>query len=235
MKRPRRHAARDGIAILTGDRVLSLAMIVAFSSLLFMSAVWVAELFFVEDVLGRGDVAYGLMFTFWTTGMAIGALAIPRRVAVSAVAATALLAVVVQGAGLALPALVVGYGFFLACSVAGGIAHGVKNVMFRSLIHTHVPEPLHGRAFAAYNGIRNSAELGSVRRRRAPRHGDRPARHDRLGGDRLGARRDRRAAPAAAPQPWLGADRADRGGTRARLKARAPRSGSRPPAGAAAG
>ena len=153
--------ARDGIAILTGDRVLSLAMIVAFSSLLFMSAVWVAELFFVEDVLGRGDVAYGLMFTFWTTGMAIGALAIPRRVAVSAVAATALLAVVVQGAGLALPALVVGYGFFLACSVAGGIAHGVKNVMFRSLIHTHVPEPLHGRAFAAYNGIRNSAELGA--------------------------------------------------------------------------
>jgi MFS transporter len=37
--------ARDGIAFLFRDRVLSLAMMVAFSSLLFMSAVWVGELF----------------------------------------------------------------------------------------------------------------------------------------------------------------------------------------------
>ena len=43
----------------------------------------------------------------------------------------------------------------------GGLAHGLKNVMFRSLIHVRVPDRLHGRAFAAYNGIRNSAELGA--------------------------------------------------------------------------
>jgi hypothetical protein len=43
----------------------------------------------------------------------------------------------------------------------GGLAHGLKNVMFRSLIHTRVPDHLHGRAFAAYNGIRNAAELGA--------------------------------------------------------------------------
>jgi hypothetical protein len=34
-------------------------------------------------------------------------------------------------------------------------------VMFRSLIHVRVPDHLHGRAFAAYNGIRNTAELGA--------------------------------------------------------------------------
>ena len=33
--------------------------------------------------------------------------------------------------------------------------------MFRSLIHVRVPDHLHGRAFAAYNGIRNTAELGA--------------------------------------------------------------------------
>jgi hypothetical protein len=33
--------------------------------------------------------------------------------------------------------------------------------MYRSLIHVRVPENLHGRAFAAYNGIRNTAELGA--------------------------------------------------------------------------
>jgi MFS family permease len=153
--------ARDGVAFLFGDRVLSLVMMVAFSSLLFMSAVWVGELFFVEDVLDRGDVAYGLMLSIWTVGMALGALLLSPRVAAGAVAATGLAAVAVQGAGLALPALWLSFAFFLACSFIGGLAHGVKNVMFRSLIHVRVPERLHGRVFAAYNGIRNSAELGA--------------------------------------------------------------------------
>jgi len=62
-------------------------MVVAFSSLLFMSAVWVGELFFVEGVLGRGDIAYGLMLSIWTVGMALGALMLSPRVAVGAVAA----------------------------------------------------------------------------------------------------------------------------------------------------
>ena len=52
-----------------------------------------------------------------------------------------------------------GYGFFVACAFVGGAAHGVKNVMFRSLIHVRVPAHLHGRAFAAFNGLRNTAEL----------------------------------------------------------------------------
>jgi Na+/melibiose symporter-like transporter len=153
--------ARDGIVFLFRDRVLSLAMLVAFGSLLFMSAVWVGELFFVEDVLGRGEVAYGLMLSVWTIGMALGAMLVSRRVAAGATATGALAAVAIQGAALALPAAFLGLGFFLACMFMGGLAHGVKNVMFRSLIHVRVPDSLHGRAFAAYNGIRNSAELAA--------------------------------------------------------------------------
>jgi MFS family permease len=153
--------ARDGIAFLFRDRLLALAMTVAFASLLFMSAVWVGELFFVEDVLGRGEVSYGAMLSIWTVGMALGAMLLSRRVAVGAVAAAGLVAAATQGAALALPALWLSFAFFLACSFVGGIAHGVKNVMFRSLIHIRVPEDLHGRAFAAYNGIRNTAELGA--------------------------------------------------------------------------
>ena len=153
--------ARDGIAFLFRDRVLALVMTVAFASLLFMSAVWVAELFFVEDVLGRGDVAYGTMLSIWTVGMALGAMLISRRIAPIAVAAAGLVAAATQGLALALPALWLSFAFFLACSLLGGLAHGLKNVMFRSLIHVRVPAHLHGRAFAAYNGIRNTAELGA--------------------------------------------------------------------------
>ncbi|MDP9135788.1 MAG: MFS transporter, partial [Actinomycetota bacterium] len=136
--------ARDGIAFLFRDRVLALVMIVAFSSLLFMSAVWVGEIFFVKDTLGMGDTSYGLFLSVWTVGMALGALLLSRRVAAGAVAATGLAAAAIQGASLALPTLWLAYGFFVACSFVGGLAHGVKNVMFRSLIHVRVPEPLHG-------------------------------------------------------------------------------------------
>jgi Na+/melibiose symporter-like transporter len=153
--------ARDGIAFLFRDRLLALVMAVAFASLLFMSAVWVGELFFVEDVLGRGEIAYGAMLSIWTAGMALGAMLLSRRVAAGAVAAVGLVAAASQGAALALPALWLSFAFFLACSFAGGVAHGIKNVMFRSLIHVRVPDHLHGRAFAAYNGIRNTAELGA--------------------------------------------------------------------------
>lgn len=153
--------AREGISALLSDRTLALIVTVAFVSLAFMSAVWVAELFFVQDVLGRGDVGYGLMFTVWTTGMALGALVLSRRVAAAAIAGAALLAVAVQGLGLALPALWLSYGFFIGCAFAGGLAHGLKNVMFRSLIHLRVPADVHGRAFAAFNGLRNTAELAA--------------------------------------------------------------------------
>jgi MFS family permease len=72
--------ARDGIAYLFADRVLALVMTVAFISLLFMSAVWVGELFFVKDVLELGDTAYGLFLSVWTVGMALGALLLSVRV-----------------------------------------------------------------------------------------------------------------------------------------------------------
>jgi MFS family permease len=153
--------ARDGIACLYRDSTLALVMTVAFGSLFFMSAVWVGELFFVEDVLEMGDVAYASMFSVWTVGMALGAMLLSRRVAVTALAIAGLAAATVQGASLALPALWLSFAFYLACAFVGGTAHGVKNVMYRSLIHTRVPENLHGRAFAAYNAIRNTAELGA--------------------------------------------------------------------------
>jgi Na+/melibiose symporter-like transporter len=153
--------ARDGIAFLFGDRLLSLVMIVAFTSLLFMSAVWVGELFFIEDVLGRGEVAYGVWLSIWTLGMAVGAMLLSHRVAAAAVAAVGLVAAAIQGAALALPAIWLSFAFLLFCGLLGGLGHGVKNVMFRSLIHVRVPDHLHGRAFAAYNGIRNTAELGA--------------------------------------------------------------------------
>jgi Na+/melibiose symporter-like transporter len=151
--------ARDGIVFLLRDRVLALVISVAFVSLLFMTASATAEVFFATDVLGAGDLGYGVLMTAWTAGMVLGATTLPRRVPAAAAATAALVAIAVQGLGLALPTLWLALGFALVAYVVGGAAQGLKNVLIRTLIHERVPERLHGRAYAAYNGLRNGAEL----------------------------------------------------------------------------
>jgi predicted MFS family arabinose efflux permease len=44
----------------------------------------------------------------------------------------------------------------------GGLGHGLKNTGFRTLIHQRVAPDRHGRAFAAFNGLRNTAELAAL-------------------------------------------------------------------------
>lgn len=149
---------RDGITVLFGDRLLALVMTVAFASLLFMTASATAEVFFAKDVLDAGDVGYGALITSWTLGMSLGALVLARRFRM-ALAAGALVGVVVQSLGLAVPTLWLVFVFALAFYAVGGTAHGLKNVLIRTLIHERVPDRLHGRAYAAYNGLRNGAEL----------------------------------------------------------------------------
>jgi Na+/melibiose symporter-like transporter len=151
--------ARDGIVFLLRDHVLAVVVAVAFTSLLFMTASATAEVFFATDVLGAGELGYGAVMTAWTAGMVIGATALPRRVPAAAAATVALVAIAVQGVGLALPTLWLSLAFALFAYVVGGAGQGLKNVLIRTLIHERVPGHLHGRASAAYNAVRNGAEL----------------------------------------------------------------------------
>jgi MFS family permease len=151
--------ARDGALYLARDETLRLVLGVGFVSLLFMTAVAPAEVFFAKDVLGAGDLGYGLMLGAWTIGMTVGGLLLARRVGG---AATALVAIVAQSVGLLVPTLWLVLAWGCMWFVIGGIAHGLKNVLLRSLIQERVPPALHGRAFAAYNGLRNFAEIFSV-------------------------------------------------------------------------
>ena len=149
--------ARDGVVILFRDRTLALVLSVAVVSLLFMSASITAEVFFVKDDLGASDLAFGLVFACWTVGMVAGALAMARRVREHARGALA--AIGVQGFGLGLPTALLSIPFGGVMWFLGGLGHGTKNVLARTLIQERVPARLHGRAFAAYNGLRNGAEL----------------------------------------------------------------------------
>jgi MFS family permease len=110
------------------------------------------------DVLGAGSFGYGLLITAWTLGMAAGAAGLAHRVPATGLAVAALLAIVAQGLGIVGAAVSPVLWTALIGFAVGGVAHGVKNVLLRTLIHEHVPEALRGRAFAAYdcsNAIEN--------------------------------------------------------------------------------
>jgi hypothetical protein len=151
--------ARDGIAFLLNDGVLAPVVVAAFVSLMFMTASATAEVFFAKDVLHAGDTGYGVLMTLWTAGMVIGSTVVASRVPAAAYATAALGAMALQGAGLALPTLWLVLPFALGAYLVGGVGHGTKNVLVRTLVHTRVPDELRGRAWAAYSAGRNGAEL----------------------------------------------------------------------------
>jgi MFS family permease len=157
-----RRRARDGIGFLFADRLVALMVVVVFVSLLFMSASIPADLVYVQDVLGVEDIGIGVVLSAWTLGMLAGSNVVARRVSLGGLAAAAMVGVTVQGLGKFLSPFWLVFGFMVVMYFVGGIGHGLKNVTSRTLIHARVAPERHGRAFAAWNGVRNAAELGAL-------------------------------------------------------------------------
>jgi hypothetical protein len=145
-----------------------------------------------------GDLAYASMFSAWTVGMALGALA-----------SVGLLAATIQGASLALPALWLSFAFYLVCSLVGGTANGQER---------DVPEPRpHPRARPAARPCLRRVQRNPqhrrarrLRRRRPLGRGDRPPWHACL--------RWRAVCPSGHHRPpCTGPVKANRPGNRNRL------------------
>jgi MFS family permease len=154
--------AREGFAFLMRERDVALTLGGAVAALALFSISATAEPFFVTGVLGAGSLAYGILLTSWTLGMAAGSALVGPRITVPRLATAATLAIVVQGLGIAGGAASPFLWLALLGFSIGGVAHGGKNVFLRTMIHERVPEALRGRAFAAYNGARNGAELAAL-------------------------------------------------------------------------
>jgi MFS family permease len=154
--------ALDGFRLVRRDGVLRVTIAAAVGGLLFISASLTVEIFYLKDVVGASDTAYALLVCAWMVGMVCGGTGLARRVPAHLIATAALIALAVQGAGMGvqtawaiLPVAFAGY-------LVGGLGHGAKNVLLRTLLTVRVPEAVHGRAFAAYNAARHTAELGAV-------------------------------------------------------------------------
>ncbi len=158
---PARVRRNGAFSLLLADADVRTAVIAAVAALLFISASMTVEVFYVRDVVGAGGAGYALVFGAWAVGMVAGALTLAPRVKL-ALATGAMLALALQGAGMAASACWPVLAWAMAGYFVGGIGHGIKNVLMRTLIQERVAPEQHGRAFAAYGAARNTAELGAL-------------------------------------------------------------------------
>ena len=157
-----REQRREWTGLLAGDRTLAITLVASIAALLFFTISIAAEVFFASEVLHVGATGYGVLMSAWMLGMVGGAVGLARLVPKRWLAAGALVGVALQGAGLLGAAVGATMALALAGFLVGGVAHGTKNVLLRTLIHERVPDAFRGRVFASYNAARNGAELGAL-------------------------------------------------------------------------
>jgi MFS family permease len=153
---------RRGLAFMTGDRLLLLALVVVWSLILVVAMGNVAEVFLAKDVLGAGDLGYGVLNAAWAAGMVAGVLLVARRLPAVRLAPVLIGAAAVTGLAVVMTGAAPGIVVAVAAYVVGGGANGVENVTMRSLIQHRVPDGLRGRAYAAYAAVASSADLAST-------------------------------------------------------------------------
>ena len=167
----RRHAApagdtkpraRDGVRLLFGGRVLAITLGTGAIGLVFMSASIPGDFAYATHSLGVGKLAFGFVLTAWATGMIAASNLLFGRIPAAAVAAATLVGAAVQGLAKFIAPFWQLYVVMLVAWSIGGMGHGIKNTGFRTLIHLRVDAAHHGRAFAAFNGLRNTAELAAL-------------------------------------------------------------------------
>jgi MFS family permease len=154
--------ARDGLRLLFVDRTVAVTMSAGAIGLVFMSASIPGDFSYATDSLHTGRFAFGLILTAWAIGMIVASNTLPQRIPLAAVATVTLLGAAVQGLAKFVAPFWQLYAVMLVCWTVGGMGHGVKNTGFRTLIHQRVEPARHGRAFAAFNGLRNTAELAAL-------------------------------------------------------------------------
>jgi MFS family permease len=150
--------ARDGFAILRGDRVLApLLAGVAFVVLL-VGMVDVVLVYLVRETLHAGGVWYGVTEASWMAGMvggAVGAGSVrSERGRVRATIAGAAVAC----AGVAAFAVAPVVAILIPISILGGIGNGYAGTCMSTLLVARTPDSARGRISAAANAVLGAAQ-----------------------------------------------------------------------------
>ncbi len=153
-----------GMRILFQDGVLRPLVITFVVFLLALVMINVAEVFFITKTLHSTALMYGLVGASFGAGNIVGAVAASKlKQDDVALAKASLVALIVVSIFVGLIGLVEHVGYLYPILVVMGIAVGLLNVAFTTLMTVRTPETQRGRMFAASNAAFTSAEiLGTV-------------------------------------------------------------------------
>ena len=153
-----------GMRILFQDGVLRPLVITFVVFLLALVMINVAEVFFITKTLHSSALMYGLVGASFGAGNIVGAVAASKlKQDDIALAKASLVALIVVSIFVGLIGLVEHVGYLYPILVVMGIAVGLLNVAFTTLMTVRTPETQRGRMFAASNAAFTSAEiLGTV-------------------------------------------------------------------------
>ena len=154
--------ARDGIRLLFGERVLAITLGTGAIGLVFMSASIPGDFAYATHSLGVGKLAFGFVLTAWAVGMIAASNMLFGRIPAAAVATATLVGAAVQG----LAKFVAPFWqlYVVHAGRVGDRRHGPRH-QEHGLPDADPPArraAQHGRAFAAFNGLRNTAELAAL-------------------------------------------------------------------------
>jgi MFS family permease len=151
--------AREGLVFIAREPLLRVVVPMVGFMVVFAAADNVAEVFFAKEVLGAGDTGYGVLITTWTIGMVIGSTAAGRFLRSELLAPAVVILPIIGGIAVVVAASAAIYPLAVVMFLVGGFANGVELVGMRSLLHRRVPDRLRGRAFAAYYGMVQAAQI----------------------------------------------------------------------------
>jgi MFS family permease len=157
---------RSGERVWLGRTVEPILLVVAGSTglvLMFLSTTTVAQVFFIKDVLGASDTAYGVVGACWMVGMVLAVPVVaPGRSTRSAlvalaVASEAVTGVALFGAGMSSSPVMIGIWYVLA-----GLGSSSMMIAGAALIGLVAPSEARGRVLAVYSTLVNVALVAAL-------------------------------------------------------------------------
>ncbi|GAA5177446.1 hypothetical protein GCM10023322_02140 [Rugosimonospora acidiphila] len=141
------------------DDRLVWTMVVLFGALIAaVSAVNVADVFFVRGVLHSSTTVYGLLTAAWDGSMLIGAWLLSRRARSDAAVARMMAgSLLLTCFGVLAMSAVPNVAVLVPLFVLGGVTNGVENVAANLTLGRRAPAEFRGRAFATYGAVANGA------------------------------------------------------------------------------
>lgn len=150
--------ARAGIAHIRRDPLLRVVVPMVGLMVVFAAADNVAEVFFARRVLDAGAAGYGVLVATWTLGMVLGSSA-GRWLRDAWLAPSVPLLAIVGGSAVVVAGASAFFPIAVAMFLVGGFSNGLELVAMRSLLYKRIPDRLRGRAFAAYYGMIQAAQI----------------------------------------------------------------------------